>query len=535
MSAPGISPIQPVEVADASGTAAAPQRPSAQRIARAVATAILLACAVVFVVRTMHWPLVGDPAIMHYVAFLAAHGMVPYRQIVEINLPGALLMDTVGLHAVGGGTLTWRVFDLLLLACATLAMMALARDWFVGLVAGVVLAAVHGADGVFNVGQRDFLIAVLVLLGYAALFRATRRDAPRWVFLFGLCAGAATTLKPTFLFLAPVVLVALTLVRRRQGREPSRFVGYGLAGWLIPFLAVLVYLMREQAVGAFLRIMTGVAAYHASLARMPLGFLLLHAVAPVGPLVIVWVALGTQHLKLRLSWERLALLIGLVYGLFSYLAQAKGYPYQRYPFLAILLLLMAMDFQAATRKSGWTRAAGSIGIACCVLWVAPLSVWQASRYDWRYTGMVAAIESDLTRLGGPALSGQVQCIDTAAGCYNALYDLRIVQHTGFLYDEFLFGDERSGAIAANRSAFWTSLTRNPPQVIVVVAGLFPSGPPGFQKLRLWPEFDGYLGSHYVLYDEVTPSRATYWWARKDPPRSYRIYLLKEHEPAISTR
>lgn len=506
-----------------------PSKSGTAGIARVTATVILVACAAVFAVRTVHWPLVGDPAILHYVAFLTMHGMAPYRQIADINLPGSFLVDSAVMHTLGGGALAWRIFDLLLLTAATLAMMEIARpvDWFAGLMAGVLFAAIHGADGIFNVGQRDFAIAVVMVAGYAALFRATRGGAAGWLLVFGLCAGAATTIKPTFVILAPLVLAALAISRRGAGSPWRRLVAYGLAGWAAPFLGVFAYLEREHAVGAFLRTMTEMAAYHATLARHSAGFLLLHSVAPLGPLVVLWMAIEIPAMRRQVSWERLALVIGLVCGLFSYISQGKGYPYQRYPFLALLLMMMATDFVAATRKAGWMRVLGWASVAYCTLILAPYAVWRASRYDWRYTGMVAALDEDLSRLGGRKLSGQVQCIDTVGGCYNALYDAGIVQQTGFLYDEFLFGPEQSRAVAANRQAFWSELNADPPTVMIVVEGLFPSGPPGFQKLQLWPEFDSYLGSHYSLYDEVTPARATYWWARKDPPRSYRIYWLKE--------
>lgn len=506
---------------------------SVARIARLGAAFVLGASAALFVALTIHWPLIGDPAIQQYAAFLATHGMAPYRQIADINLPGSFLLDIAVIHTLGGGALAWRVFDLLLLAAAALAMMEIAQDWFAGLLAGVVFAAIHGADGIFNLGQRDFVIAVLVVAGYAALFRATRRGAAGWVFAFGLCAGAAATIKPTFVILGPLVLLALGLSARRQAPRWRGFAGWGVAGWLIPCLGALVYLVRERAVSAFLRTMTGIAAYHASLARQSFEFLLLHSVAPLGLLVVLWIAVEIPEMKTRVNWERLALLIGLACGLFSYVAQGKGYPYQRYPLLALLLVAMVMDLVAAARKTGPMGAAGWVGVAYLVLVLAPCSVWRASRYDWRYTGMVAALDDDLSRLGGPSLSGQVQCIDTVGGCYNSLYDLRIVQHTGFLYDEFLFGPGGVRAIAAYRRAFWNSLVADPPRVVIVVEGLFPSGPHGFQKLKLWPEFDGFLAAHYVLYDEVTPARATYWWARRDPPRSYRIYLLKQ-APATGT-
>ncbi|MGC1158618.1 MAG: hypothetical protein WA891_12590 [Acidobacteriaceae bacterium] len=132
----------------------------------------------------------------------------------------------------------------------------------------------------------------------------------------------------------------------------------------------------------------------------------------------------------------------------------------------------------------------------------------------------------MNQLGGPALSGRVQCIDTTGGCYNALYREHLVQSTGFLYDEFIFGQDRNGVVMANRRAFWTAIQAQPPAVFIVVDGLFPSGPPGFGKLARWPQFDEYLRANYVMYAQRQPLHEVHWWSRPDPPQAYRLYVTK---------
>ena len=37
------------------------------------------------------------------------------------------------------------------------------------------------------------------------------------------------------------------------------------------------------------------------------------------------------------NWEGVALALGVAFGLFSYFAQGKGFPYHRYPMLAFLM------------------------------------------------------------------------------------------------------------------------------------------------------------------------------------------------------
>lgn len=496
-------------------------------VARTGAAAILIACAVFFAATTWHWPLAGDASLMHYVAFLTDHGMRPYRDIAEINMPGAFLVDDGVMHTLGGGSMAWRVFDLLLIGVGAAAMAAMARDWLAGIFAGVLLGLIHGRDGVFDLGQRDFVVAVLVLVGFAALFRATRGGSAQWMVVFGLCSGLAATIKPTYLLMAPSILVALVIWLRRRDVRWRVPVGWGTVGFLAPLLTVVLWLWRMRALGAFVRINRTLVVYHAGLAHRPFGYLLLHSIAPLMPLVMVWlvVVLALER-KGWWNWERAALVVGMAVGLVSYLMQAKGYPYQRYPLLAFLLLVIAMDLMAATRRAGPARWLAWVGIAFGVLWLAPVSAWAASRYEGRNLEFQHALVADLDRLGGQRLNGEVQCIDTTGGCYGALYQARLVQSSGWMYDEFLFGPERNGVVAASRQQFRQGFEARPPRVVVVVDGLFPAGPPGFGKLALWPELQSALERDYGVADEVRPPDAVFWWARKDEPRSFRIYVRK---------
>src|SRR5260370_20056083 len=101
---------------------------------RVILTLLSLVFITIFVLRTWHWPLVGDAALMHYVVFLMDRGFAPYRDIVDPNMPGTYLIEGLIVHAFGGFALTWRVFDLFLLASAGFAMVAitLPYDWFAG-------------------------------------------------------------------------------------------------------------------------------------------------------------------------------------------------------------------------------------------------------------------------------------------------------------------------------------------------------------------------------------------------------------------
>jgi hypothetical protein len=490
---------------------------------------ILAVCVLFFAVSTIHWPLAGDATLMHYIGFLMDRGNVPYRDIADINLPGAYLIDYAAMHTFGGGSLAWRLFDLGLMMGGTLAMISIARPhgWFAGIFGGSLLTVIHGCDGIYELGQRDLVIAIVLLVGYAALFRATRNNSPRWMLPFGLCAGLSGIIKPTFLPFGILLLLVLIMARRNDRRPLLAFIAWGFVGWVLPILGALVFLWRMRAIFAFLGAVRGIMLYHAMLGRRPFHYLMLHSFAPLMPMVVIWACCVTKLRKGWKNWEGIALLAGCLQGLASYVLQGKGYSYQRYPFLAILLLMMSMDFVRAARRDQWLRMAGWAGIAFGTLFLAPVSVVKASRYNWRDTEFDTMLQNDLRQLGGERLSGQVQCIDTIGGCFEVLYRMRLEQSDGFVYDEFLFRPKENEVVAESRKRLWEGLQTNPPRVIIVTDDLFPSGPGNFRKLKQWPQFAVYLQQHYRLCAQRTPLHTVRWWSRAQQPHSYRIYCMDQ--------
>ncbi|MDQ2834404.1 MAG: hypothetical protein M3Y50_11775, partial [Acidobacteriota bacterium] len=72
---------------------------------RLLFSSILCASAAFFIYKSLHWQVMWDTSIMHYVNFLMAHGMAPYRDIIDINMPGSYFIEGWAMHIFGGGDL----------------------------------------------------------------------------------------------------------------------------------------------------------------------------------------------------------------------------------------------------------------------------------------------------------------------------------------------------------------------------------------------------------------------------------------------
>ncbi|MGB6112117.1 MAG: glycosyltransferase family 39 protein, partial [Acidobacteriaceae bacterium] len=255
---------------------------------------VLGTCVVIFVCTTWHWPFVGDEAFIRYVIFLMHHGMAPYRDIVDINMPGAYAVDWLVVRLFGSGSLAWRIFDFALMGLATVAAVAIARpyDWFAGIYAGALFMLIHGRDGVAQAGERDLTMSVLLLGAVALLFYARRNNSWVATAFFGLLCGCASIIKPTVIPLGFVLLLMLT-VDRRRARFPvlAHAIG-GIAGLLVPLLLTFLFLVRQHAVHAFLYTLRTLLPYHASIGRLPMFYFLWHSFASeLVPILLVWLTI----------------------------------------------------------------------------------------------------------------------------------------------------------------------------------------------------------------------------------------------------
>lgn len=495
---------------------------------KTILSCVLGICAGYFVITTVHWPLVGDASLVHYACFLIDHGQAPYRDFIDFNMPGAYFVNWMVIHTLGPGALALRLFDFGLFVILLAAMILIARpyDWFAGVYAAAILFITHGRDGVAQTGQRDLTIAVLLVTACAFLFEALRKNLWWPAALFGLCAGLATTIKPTVILFGPVLLflAALTLYRRRK--PFAALLATGLAGMLIPALATLAFLLRVHALGGFIYCLHTITMLNVKLGRLPAKQLWLHMVpATLQPIAIFWFFLAIANKRWR-SWEDIALLAGIALGMVSFYVQAKGYPYHHYTEDAFLLLAAGLAFTAALRQRGTAKWLGITGLAFGVLWLVPEGTLKVRHYDWRNQEFITMLQGDLRHLGGPALSGKVQCMDLFRGCLTTLYDERLLQSTGTLFDCHMLVPDKEGIALELRKRFWSDILKNQPKVFVITNQFCLNPQYTFDKFVRWPEFQRYLDTNYALYAERTPLHTIKWWNQTMPPNSYRIYVLK---------
>jgi hypothetical protein len=467
---------------------------------RWLVVASMAAVALDYGIWSIHWPLMLDSPVMHYVVFLTHHGFKPYSQIPDMNMPGANLTEAWAMHVFGTGDLAWRIYEFFLLAvlAGSLIIITLPCDWIAGVYGAGLFIAMHAAEGPRQAVERDEVLAVLLMVGYAALFTAVRRRLSWLALLFGMADGLAICIKPTFAPLAIAVLYLLVVALRGRRIPLFAYLAWATLGLTIAVGFNLGYLLRYGALKEFIFVVRMVIpAYRGGIGR-PFAIAVRafpKYILPLLPLAVAC-AIGNWRRGLRWNWERIALALGVACGLFSYFAQGKGLVYHRYEYLICLFPIVGMEAFEAMRGDGWLRRAGVAVLVLTMLFTVPMYVLQMHRTASN-SELTLALESDLRQLGGAHdLQGEVQCFDVTEGCLNALYHLGLVENIPFTGDLGFFPKHDDPVAQHYHDIYWEHERVDPATVLVLGNEDF-WGSEGFGKVHRYPKFDQFLDENFT--------------------------------------
>jgi hypothetical protein len=469
-------------------------------LAGIVVVAGFAALAAVLLVRSLPWPIIQDAPVMHYIAWRIGEGDVPYRDLYDINQPGVYVLHLSVLRTLGAGDAAWRAFDLAWLGATAGAIALLAAPWGAVAAAGAALAfsAYHLAGGAWQAGQRDFLMCVFLIAGAVAVVRWLERRGGTWSLVgAGLMLGAAIGLKPYAALFAGalgVVILVASARRRDLGDALRALTGY-VAGTVAIPAALALWLALAGGLRAWIDVIFGYAIpVYGHLGRSApwfghrwLGWIPLGLAAAGG--------LGAAIAARRADARHLVAVIGVVYGVFNYVGQAKGSEYHLYPlaaFLCVLAFAKLPRVAAAADARLVVPLAVTLAVALVVLTAKGL---EASDPPWMWDKerRVRALADDLARRLTPG--DTVQVLDIADGGLHALLRLGVRQPTRFLYDVFFFHEAERPVVRAMRAEFIAALESRPPRFIVLMRG-WPSG--DYDRVRYFPALAELMTRRYEV-------------------------------------
>ena len=132
-----------------------------------------------------------------------------------------------------------------------------------------------------------------------------------------------------------------------------------------------------------------------------------------------------------------------------------------------------------------------------------------SRYDLT---PVHQLEAEIAKLRAEGKDKDkakgIQVMDTSNGALHALYDLQLVQSTGFLYDFYFYQFPDQPYIQGLRSRFLKEMATSRPDLLVISDQSWPDPQRSYRHIDEWPDFRNLLNADYRLGAE-TPGYRIY--------------------------
>ncbi len=462
--------------------------------------ALLLVCVAHAVAQSFHWKLIHDGITMQYIAAMMMQGVLPYRDIFDMNFPLTYWIHALGMALLGKSDIATRTYDLLwcYFGSFTVAACIWRQSRAAALAAGCCFALLHVASGYMNQLQRDFFMAPLLV---GSLFFCLRSSHP---LIAGLLVGAACSIKPV----AGVFALFVLLLTPRQ-----RIADYLVGGAVVPVLSC-AWMLGLGIFDEFWDILSNFTLPIFASSAFENTFPFRHDVPVIAVLAAIFHFAVCRNLLF--TRESLLLLAGLGYGLLHYYLQQKGYDQHLYPFWGMLCLMVGIGVAKLADNHPLETWCCAAVILISILMVRPAAfLWKDAGF-FNATPLVARseqLDAQLSRYNLPRSGAQVQVLEDVFGTmWRMAYLHNWKPQMRFMYPFILYAAKDNPTMRRYRREFTVSLLTSPPRMILLSSNSWPQ-----YKQRVFPEFmqqpamDILLEQHYF---PATGNQRMRIWLRK---------------------
>ncbi|QYK50416.1 MAG: hypothetical protein KF701_08445 [Anaerolineales bacterium] len=473
---------------------------------------------------SLQWRMLHDSPIVMYISLMIdKFGYVPYRDLLDVNLPGTYLIYALVGRASGYTDLGFRIADLLYLAAIAALTWVWMRDFgkkvaWAGALFGVMLYLSYGQVMSF---QREFLILLPLLGALVAAVRVPDRHFTGKYLLIGFLFGFAATIKPQAALAMPFLLAFQAWeLWRGEGLERKRFLQMGVAtavGFAIPIGITVIYLWKAGALPSFiemaqnwwplnlyittittdLQIVTGPVFRKYLLSGYVTGIFTLWLV----PMFIgVWFALTSQVSASTKRRVWLLICLAWCYSIYTLLA-AKFFPYHWFIYMYFVAQIAALCFVEQPQPARWWKSLAPL----VVLWllvpvllrpptefVSKLLGWEMpAPHNGRVDEIAAFLQTNLQE------GETVQPLDWTGGSVHAMLIAKAPIATPVVYDVIFYQNISSPYIQSWRQRFMGLLEAAPPQFIIQIETNKP-WITGEDTTREFPALHAFMEAGYTI-------------------------------------
>jgi hypothetical protein len=437
---------------------------------------------------SLQWRMVHDSPLNHYVAFLwQHHGLFPYRDVFEVQMPGTFLFHRAVGTLFGYGDLAFRWTDLAWLSAILWITWRVLRRFgrevaWVGVVLFGLSYFQHGPQMSL---QKDYL-GVLPIMGAVLLAASGTQRLGLRGFAVGALFGLAACFKPHLSLGLPVVLLFLLRSARPAQGAALRTVSLAGAGWALPVGGILLWVWWNGAWSPF-REMLG--SYLPLYLQLTVNHQTASGWGRVGYLFWQFKELGGQGLwllpaglalhrivrddKLPAATRRLAYLLAgmtLIYAVYPVAAgQFFQYHWMPFQFFVICLASLALMRPSGDAKSERWFPLAALGLAAFLSLHLPPDLPRQIRGLGPQPPKAGRADEIARFLQANLQPGDtVQPLDWTGGSVHGMLLAEARLATRFLYDYQFHHHVSRPEIQALRRRFLDEFVARPPRFVIDV-------------------------------------------------------------------
>ncbi len=474
-------------------------------------------------VLSLRWRTVHDLPILLYLGFLMEnYGYVPYRDFLDVNLPGMHLLSQALWPMVGHGDLALRIFDLGYLGTIlTVTWFYLKRlSWRAAWGGSILFGVSYLLYGPNMSLQREYLLilplALIVLIASRSRPKNLRLTAVLIGLLFGLCA----TIKLHAVIGFPLLLWFLIREQKDTSRDDRQstyrtrqIIGLAAGGLAVPLAAILAYLWYHGALTPFWDFVTNYWPLYAELGKdhrvlsgaSRIWYLLEHyTYLGTHTLWMTPAAVGTfvaiHHARFNSTQKRRVILLAgmaLIYSVYP-LATGQFWSYHWLIFQYFMVVVSALCLVGLSPdiRRGWRWFPTALLMFVIFLRIVvsvPFHLQKQYQYELPKGGRVIEIADFLQRNLRPG--DTVQPMDWTGGAIHAMLIAKAQIATRFIYAFSFYHHISQPYIQDLRQEFMAELNFEKPRFIIMMGGGFPwvHGPDTTDEFA---ELSSFLGRYY---------------------------------------
>jgi hypothetical protein len=293
-----------------------------------------------------------DHGILQYTAWASLKGLWPYTDTWETAFPGGILLHTLILWMGGTSALSFRVFDLLVQAAASMLLFVSASRIAgprAGAIAAFLYLSAYITGGYYQTAQRDGFIVPLLLLTLWSLDNYSKSPRIRWTLVSGCGLGLTCFIRPTYALLAALVAAYVLFTPTKDHLKfIQRIYHVVLLGFLcaLPMMLFIGMYIYRGALPELMHILSFLTVVYPSIERISTFRVLLSIVKYASKFMWVGVGLWAVSIVARRQLQQYTLLMIFLAGCVAIrIFEAKEYIYQYWPVLMCLAILAGVGWE----------------------------------------------------------------------------------------------------------------------------------------------------------------------------------------------